>query len=215
MSRLQTAKFPTAATSRRKWTPSTTQIAKQKDHLNIVNDHLADLELLFSKGLLRKDVLLNQRIEKSIVEGQVSNLQAQVARLQQSMGELDVRLGDVKAAFQTQTLTQLQDTSQRLRDIENSIGSARRLLQVKAQGVDSDAPEYTIRVSRTRDGSMTTFDATEDTVLLPGDVVEVQMKRQIWEDDSCFRRRRCLNWILSRRLPRALSPHLGKRPARF
>ena len=46
------------------------QIAKQKEHLGIVMDRLADLELLFGKGLLRKEVLLNQQIEKSLVEGQ-------------------------------------------------------------------------------------------------------------------------------------------------
>ena len=42
----------------------TNQIAKQKERLAIVNSRLADLELLFGKGLLRKDVLLNQQIEK-------------------------------------------------------------------------------------------------------------------------------------------------------
>ena len=109
----------------------TTQSAKQKDHLANVNGHLADLELLFGKGFLRKDVLLNQRIEKSLVEGQVSNLQAQVAHLQQNLGELDIKLGDVKATCLRQTLTELQDASQRLRDVETSIGPARRLLEVK------------------------------------------------------------------------------------
>ena len=105
----------------------TNQIAKQKEHLGIVNSHLDDLETLFGKGLLRKDVLLNQQIEKTLVEGQVSNLQAQVARLRQTMGELDIRLGDVKATYLRQTLADLQDTSQRLREVETSIGPARQI----------------------------------------------------------------------------------------
>ena len=46
----------------------TDQIAKQKERLDIVNGHLADLELLFSKGLIRKEEVLNQRIEKALVE---------------------------------------------------------------------------------------------------------------------------------------------------
>ena len=119
----------------------TNQIAKQKEHLAIVNGRLADLEGLFSKGLLRKEVLLNQQIEKSLVEGQVSNLEAQVAHLRQNMGELDIKLGDVKANYLRQTLTELQDTSQRLREIETTIGPARRLLEVKAQGAGSDVDE--------------------------------------------------------------------------
>jgi polysaccharide export outer membrane protein len=158
----------------------TNQIAKQKEHLAIVTDHLADLEHLFSKGLLRKEELLNQQIEKSLVEGQVSNLEAQVAHLRQTMGELDVKLVDVKASHLRQTLTEFQDTAQRLREVENSIGPARRLLEVKAQGTggEVDEPGYSVRISRVRDGGMITFDATDETMLSPGDVVEVKLKRR-------------------------------------
>lgn len=157
------------------------QIEKQKEHLGIVNSHLADLELLFGKGLLRKEVLLNQQIEKSLVEGQVSNLQAQVAHLRQTMGELDVKLGDLKAGFERQTLTELQDVAQRLREVETSIGPARKLLEVKAEAADgggADEPEYSILISRARDGRMLTFEATNETTLSPGDVVEVKLKRR-------------------------------------
>jgi len=159
----------------------TDQITKQKEHLAIVNDHLADLEHLFDKGLLRKDVLLNQQIERSLVEGQVSNLQGQVARLRQNMGDLDIRLGDTKANYLRQTLAELQDTSQRLREVEIGLGPAYRLLQVKAQGAsgDVDEPDYSIRISRVRDGGIITVDATDETMLSPGDVVEVKLKRRI------------------------------------
>ena len=163
----------------------TNQIAKQKEHLNIVTEHLVDLEHLFSKGLLRKDVLLNQQIEKSLVEGQVSNLEAQVAHLRQTMGELDVKLGDVKAIYLRQTLAEFQDTAQRLREVENSIGPARRLLEVKAQGAggEVDEPEYAIRISRFRDGGMITFEAGDETMLSPGDVVEVKLKRRVSDSE--------------------------------
>ena len=97
------------------------------------------------------------------------------------MGDLDVRLGDLKANYLRQTLTELQDTSQRLRTVETSIGPARRLLGVKAQGVsgEADESEYSIRISRVRDGAMVTFDSTDETMLSPGDVVEVKVKRRI------------------------------------
>ena len=83
----------------------TNQIGKQNERLNIVNGRLTDLEGLFSKGLLRKEVLLNQQIEKSLVEGQISQLEAQVAHLRQVMGDLDVKLGDVQSVYGRQTLT--------------------------------------------------------------------------------------------------------------
>ena len=71
----------------------TDQIAKQNKRLDIVNEHLADLEYLQTKGLVRKEVLLNQQIEKTLVESQISTLEAGVAHLRQSMGELDVQDG--------------------------------------------------------------------------------------------------------------------------
>ena len=156
------------------------QVDKQKEHLGIVNSHIVDLEHLFGKGLLRKDVLLNEQIQKTMVEGQVANSEAQLARLRQNMGDLEVKLGDLKSVSLRQTLTELQETSQRLREVETSLGPARRLLEVKARGVgvDDDA-EYTIRISRVEDGGLTTFDATEETMLSPGDVVEVKLKRRV------------------------------------
>jgi polysaccharide biosynthesis/export protein len=119
------------------------QVAKQDERLAIVNIRLADLEHLFAKGLLRKDVLLNQQIEKSLVEGQLSSLEAQLARLRQNIGDLDVKLGDVKATYLRQILSELQDTSQRLRDVETSMGPARRLLEVKAEGASTEVEANT------------------------------------------------------------------------
>jgi polysaccharide export outer membrane protein len=157
----------------------TTQIAKQNERLTIVNARLADLDGLFKKGLLRKEVLLNQQIEKSLVEAQVSNLEAQVARLRQNVGELEFKLGEVKAGYLRQILSELQDTSQRLREVETNLGPARRMLKVKAQGTANDDAQNTIRISRVRDGIMVTFDATDETILSPGDVIEVKRKRRV------------------------------------
>jgi hypothetical protein len=44
----------------------TEQIANQNERLEIVNGRIADLEPLFRKGFLRKEVLLNQQIETVI-----------------------------------------------------------------------------------------------------------------------------------------------------
>jgi polysaccharide biosynthesis/export protein len=162
------------------------QIAKQNERLAIVNSRLADLEGLFSKGLLRKDVLQNQQIEKALVEGQISNLEAQVANLRQTMGDLDVRLGDVKAFYLRQALADLQSTRERLREVEISLGPARRLLSVKTRGANSDVDEseYSLRISRVRDGGLITFNVTDETILLPGDVVNVKLKRPPSEPEA-------------------------------
>jgi polysaccharide biosynthesis/export protein len=155
------------------------QIANQKKRLDIVTERLADLEPLFGKGLLRKEPLLNQRIERTLVQSQLSNLEAQVARLRQVKGDLDVKLGEVKAANTRQVLGELQEAAQRLRGIETILSSARKLRDVKAEaasgGVTGEA-DYVILISRLEQGRMVNFDATSETMLLPGDVIEVKRK---------------------------------------
>ncbi|MGH6825793.1 polysaccharide biosynthesis/export family protein [Methyloceanibacter sp.] len=155
------------------------QISTQNERLEIVNGRLADLEPLFHKGFLRKEVLINQQIDKTLVQSQLSNLQAQVAHLRQTMGDLDVRLGDVKANYTRQVLGELQETVQRLRGIETTLGPARKLRAVKAEeasGANGEA-EYAVFISRVQDGRMVNFEATGETTLSPGDVVEVKLKR--------------------------------------
>ena len=64
---------------------------------------------------MRKEVLINQQIEKTLVQSQLSNLEAQVAHLRQTTGDLEVKLGEVKANYVRQVLGELQETTQRLR----------------------------------------------------------------------------------------------------
>jgi hypothetical protein len=47
-----------------------------------------------------------------------------------------------------------------------------------ASGVTSEPEDYDISISRVEQGHMVTFGATSQTMLLPGDVVEVKLKRQ-------------------------------------
>ena len=128
---------------------------------------------------MRKEILINLRIEKTLVQSQLSNLEAQVAHLRQTMGDLDVKLGDVKTTYLRQVLGELQETTQRLRGIETTLGPARKLLDIKAEGasgVTAEEADYAVSISRVEKGRMVNFDATSETTLLPGDVVEVKRK---------------------------------------
>ena len=60
------------------------------------------------------------------------------------MGELDIKLGDLKANYLRQILTELQDTSQRLREVDTSLGPTRRLLEVKAKAAGSESTNPSI-----------------------------------------------------------------------
>jgi polysaccharide export outer membrane protein len=160
----------------------TEQVASQNERLDIVNSRLADLEPLFRKGILRKEELTNQQIEKTLVQTQVSNLEGQLARLRRDKAELDYKLSDVKATHTQKVLAELQEATQHLREIQTTLGSARKLRDLKAEAAsgvtgEEDEEDYVILISRLEQGRMVNFDATNETTLLPGDVVEVKRKK--------------------------------------
>ena len=94
------------------------------------------------------------------------------------MGDLDVKLGDVKATHMRQVLVELQETTQRLREIQTTFGSARKLRDLKAEAASrvTGEEDYVILISRLEQGRLVNFDATSETTLLPGDVVDVKRK---------------------------------------
>ena len=65
-------------------------------------------------------------------------------------------------------------------EIETSLGPSRKLLEVRALAANSSIEEsdYTIFISRARDGRLVTFEASNEALLSPGDVVEVKLKRR-------------------------------------
>ena len=110
----------------------------------------------------------------------MSRLQGEIARLQQNAGELEVKQEEVKANYKRQVLNELQETSQRLLDINATLGTARQIRNLKVQkaAFGDDEPNYTIIITRTEQSGTVTFNATADTKIEPGDVIEVKFIRR-------------------------------------
>jgi polysaccharide export outer membrane protein len=158
----------------------TDQIAKERDRLDIVSQRIDEYQDLVNRGLVRKPELTERQIEKSLVQAEVSRLQGEIAHLQQNAGELEVKQEEVKANYKRQVLTELQETSQHLLDIDATLGTARQLRNLKAQGVGfgDEEPNYTILITRAEQSGTVTVNATADTKLEPGDVIEVKLNRR-------------------------------------
>ena len=150
------------------------QIDDTKQRLAIVSEHLAEYEDYAARGYVRKPLVIEQQILKSSTQAELARLEAELAHLRQNMGDLQVRKEEIKAAYKRQILSDLQDTSQRLLNIDATLGTARQLRHLRAQEIEFSAEEYAVRVTRTRPDNVTTLNATDDTKLEPGDVVEIK-----------------------------------------
>jgi len=96
------------------------------------------------------------------------------------MGDLVLRIEDAKASYERQILSELQETTQRLREIEAVIGPVRRVRDLRAEYANRQNSEvdYTIIISRTRGNNTININATSETILEPGDVVELKLNRR-------------------------------------
>jgi polysaccharide biosynthesis/export protein len=158
----------------------TDQIAKERDRLDIISRRIDEYQDLVNRGLVRKPELTEQQIEKALVQAEVSRLQGEIARLQQNVGELEVKQEEVKVNYKRQVLTELQEASQRLLDINATLGTARQIRNLRAQKAafgDAEA-HYTIIITRTEPSGTITLNANADTKIEPGDVIEVKSIRR-------------------------------------
>ena len=144
------------------------EIDDTKQRLVIVSDRLAEYEDYAAKGYVRRQLLIEQQMLKSSIQAELARLEAELAHLRQNMGDLQVRKEEIKATYKRQILSDLQETSQRLLNIDATLGTARQLRHLRAQEIESSAEEYAVRVTRTRPDNVTTFNATEDTSLSRG-----------------------------------------------
>ena len=166
------------------------QLDKERRHLKLVTDRLVELETYFQKKIVREDEMNRQRVMQANAQAEVARSEAKVARLHADLGDLDVKLGELKATFNRQILTELEKALQDLRDADTALVTARAFRRVKAQDIGRDGAEaaMTVRITRFRDGKPATFKATGNTVLEPGDLVEVKLELAVTDGTSAAMR---------------------------
>jgi polysaccharide export outer membrane protein len=93
------------------------------------------------------------------------------------IGELDLKINEADASSKRQYLAELREVSERLRDVNITLPSAREIRELKLRQAAS-LPDVdnarTISVTRIRGGSTHVIAATDSTPLEPGDIIEVK-----------------------------------------
>jgi polysaccharide export outer membrane protein len=92
-------------------------------------------------------------------------------------GALDLQIHEAEAIFKRQIITELRDVGERLKELDVVLPVAREIREVRLAQAGSLAGAETARsisVTRTRNGEVTSFQATETTPLEPGDVIDVK-----------------------------------------
>jgi polysaccharide biosynthesis/export protein len=153
------------------------QIVAAKKQLALVKEHADQYSRLVKQGLGLANAELQFRLAEANQESELWRLTTQVLRLQMDAGELDLKIHEAEASFKRQVITDLRDTRERLRELDVTLPSAREIREVKQQQAGSMAgaeAARSISITRTRNGEAAVFQATENTPVEPGDIIDVR-----------------------------------------
>jgi polysaccharide export outer membrane protein len=168
---------------------NTEQGSAGKKQLDLIRQQIDRYEKLFKQGLGTQNNDFQYRVLEANQEAAVWRLLSDVSRLQMQSGELDVKIQEVEAAFKRQVATELQQTRDRLNELEVTLPAAVRIRDVKfryAGGAAGQRGKYLISITRTQNGHAVILDANETTQVEPGDVIDVKsdMPRVLPHDEA-------------------------------
>jgi polysaccharide export outer membrane protein len=159
------------------------RIQTTQEERRIIDLQVKDMQTLFDKGLSRKTQLLDLQRQAAGLTSQLANDRAALARTRRAItqAELEIvrlhnnRLSDVVDNFQlvqtqlSEYMTRLQAARDNLQQNEYKLGDVRATLTA------GDARQ--IVITRNTPEGKRDVQASEDTAVLPGDVIRIQRAR--------------------------------------
>lgn len=159
------------------------QIASDKKQFDLVGEQLVDMDQLQSKGLSLRSREVSLRREQAALDSSMSRYRSELARLAVTLGELDIAIYTTQNNYKRRVLAELEEARRRSQEIENTLPTAKEVRDIRSQqvanasGMGQTAPTYRILLSRTIGDEIKTLPVTGETLLQPGDVVEVKRLR--------------------------------------
>ena len=156
------------------------QIRAESKQLELIQARVRDYKTLQGKGWGIVPIAIELEREQARNEGNLSRFEAEIQRLELGLGEIDIKVQDAHNLFTRRVMAELQDTRAKLQEIEATLPTARGIRDLKLQvtggvaGINAERPRLSIAIVRSRGNEATTLNATEATLLEPGDVVEVR-----------------------------------------
>ncbi len=149
-------------------------ITTTKRQLEYIREQAEKYSKLVKQGLGLSNAELQFKITEANYENELWKLTAQVSRLEMDTGDLDLKIHEAEASFKKQIVAELRDVRERLKELDVTLPSARKVRAAKLQQVRAAEAARSISVTRARDSEVTVFQATETTSLDPGDVIDVK-----------------------------------------
>lgn len=154
----------------------------QRSRLRADQERLRTVDRLVSSGLNTRSTLSDLQSRDAQTQSEVSRLEVELARLDEALGGVDIKIRETESSRRSRTLNEIREAQARLHETEISLISARELLQLrrkqsgKSQAPDGSSVRYYGKLVRADAIEAVTVAINEETILQPGDILEVRME---------------------------------------
>lgn len=159
------------------------QLDAEKRQLDLIQKHLADYKSLLNSGLGNRYTGIELQREEARHRGNIARYSGDMSSNEILRGEIGIRIREARDVYQRRVRTELQETLQRLAEIEAALPVARaarelRLRQVGFVAEAGAAPRRALFVTRVGEQKSETFNVTDEVALEPGDILRVERLRE-------------------------------------
>lgn len=156
------------------------QRAAEEAQLALIQAHIADYQKLMADGLGRRYQGIEFQREEARNKGSIARMASDLAHLDLALGDLTLRIQETRDAYDRKIMSELQDVTTRLVEVEMQLPIAREVREARlASGaaptpLAAGDPMLKIFITRAQHGAAETFEAAASTPLAPGDIIDIR-----------------------------------------
>ena len=155
----------------------TDQAALENKQIQIIDSELTDVNGLLANGWTRKSPVQELQRDRARTQSDLLRVTGDSSRARAAIAEARIKLHAAGPTYINRLTTELQAVALQLQDGQSSIALTRQDLQTRADLLplepSQDRTPPVLRLSRFHHGKIETSEATLDTPLRPGDILQV------------------------------------------
>lgn len=164
-------------------TALTEQARLAAQQVELTQEQSTEYAKLAATGHGLRTIQVERERELARTRADVAKIAADLAKNDTALGELKLRLAEADNAFTRRVVIELQETRQKILEVERSVPIAREIYESRRRrlvsGDASGTPaEWDLRITRQAGLESVTILAQVETALQPGDIVQIMPKAQ-------------------------------------
>jgi polysaccharide export outer membrane protein len=159
----------------------TEQAGLAERQVELTREQSSEYNKLATTGHGLRTVQVERERDYARTRAEAARLRAELAKNETALGELTLRLRELDTTYMRRVVLELQETRQKILEIERSLPTAREIAEsrrrrlVASEGSGA-AADWDIRITRQAGLTPVTIQAKFETTLQPGDIVQVAPK---------------------------------------